>query len=227
MALANATKQNKFLAPVGQAKKQITALGEDVAVALPHAEPVKADALALLAKLKLLVRISSVGEAEIQSAHHPNLIQRIAILSLHSPGSKNEETVQNQDQVVRISFCRLRPPPLSFAVHFSLVRRRADFDGASPNGRMLRHQLDGVVQVPGFEDEEAGQLLFGLRVGTISDRDFSALKPQRSGGLSALEPFSPNDVPVFPKQLVVGEELFHGGFPFAFGHCFPIYRTQV
>jgi hypothetical protein len=42
MAVANATKQNKFLGAVGQAKKQITALGEDVVVALPSEEAVKA-----------------------------------------------------------------------------------------------------------------------------------------------------------------------------------------
>jgi len=42
MAVANATKQNKFLVAVGQAKKQITALGEDVVAALPNEEAVKA-----------------------------------------------------------------------------------------------------------------------------------------------------------------------------------------
>jgi len=42
MAVANATKQNKFLGAVGQAKKQITALGEDVVAALPNEEAVKA-----------------------------------------------------------------------------------------------------------------------------------------------------------------------------------------
>ena len=42
MAVANATKQNKFLGAVGQAKKQITALGEDIVVALPDEEAVKA-----------------------------------------------------------------------------------------------------------------------------------------------------------------------------------------
>lgn len=42
MAVANATKQNKFLGAVGQAKKQITAFGEDVVVALPSEEAVNA-----------------------------------------------------------------------------------------------------------------------------------------------------------------------------------------
>ncbi|SRR6266568_3644579 len=42
MAVANAAKQSHFLAAIGQAKKQITALGEDVVVALPDAEAVKA-----------------------------------------------------------------------------------------------------------------------------------------------------------------------------------------
>lgn len=42
MAVANATKQNAFLSRVGGAKKQITALGEDVVTALPDQEAVKA-----------------------------------------------------------------------------------------------------------------------------------------------------------------------------------------
>jgi hypothetical protein len=42
MAVSNATKQNKFLGAVGEGKKQITALGEDVVTALPDEEAVKA-----------------------------------------------------------------------------------------------------------------------------------------------------------------------------------------
>ena len=42
MAVGNATKQNKFLGAVGEGKKQITALGEDVVIALPDEEAVKA-----------------------------------------------------------------------------------------------------------------------------------------------------------------------------------------
>lgn len=42
MAVSNATKQNKFLAPVGKGNKQITSLGEDVVDALPDEEAVKA-----------------------------------------------------------------------------------------------------------------------------------------------------------------------------------------
>lgn len=41
-AVSNATKQNKFLAPVGKGNKQITTLGEDVVDALPDEEAVKA-----------------------------------------------------------------------------------------------------------------------------------------------------------------------------------------
>jgi hypothetical protein len=44
MAVSNATKQNKYLAPVGKGQKQITTLGEDVVEALP-------DELALAAVL--------------------------------------------------------------------------------------------------------------------------------------------------------------------------------
>ena len=41
-AVVNATRQNKFLSPVGKGNKQITTLGEDVVEALPDQEKVKA-----------------------------------------------------------------------------------------------------------------------------------------------------------------------------------------
>lgn len=41
LAVSNATKHNKFLAPVGKGYKQITTLGEDVVEALPDEEAVK------------------------------------------------------------------------------------------------------------------------------------------------------------------------------------------
>jgi len=42
LAVGNATSLSKFLGAVGQGKKQITALGEDVVAALPDQEAVKA-----------------------------------------------------------------------------------------------------------------------------------------------------------------------------------------
>jgi hypothetical protein len=42
LAVGNATSLSKFLGSVGQGKKQITALGEDVVIALPDQEAVKA-----------------------------------------------------------------------------------------------------------------------------------------------------------------------------------------
>ena len=42
MAVSNATKQNKYLAPVGKGQKQITTLGEDVVEALPDEQALAA-----------------------------------------------------------------------------------------------------------------------------------------------------------------------------------------
>ena len=42
LTVKNATNQNRYLAPVGLGKKQITGLGEDVVNALPDQEAVKA-----------------------------------------------------------------------------------------------------------------------------------------------------------------------------------------
>jgi hypothetical protein len=41
MSVSNATNQNKFLAPFGEGKKQITTLGEEVVEALPNQDAVK------------------------------------------------------------------------------------------------------------------------------------------------------------------------------------------
>src|SRR5215467_4461371 len=84
-----------------------------------------------------------------------------------------------------------------------------------------------MVQVPGFKDKEARQLLFGLRVGTIRDHHLPVLESKCRGVLGALETFSPNNVAVFPKHLVVRKELVHRSLPLAFRHGFPVYRPQV
>jgi hypothetical protein len=43
------------------------------------------------------------------------------------------------------SLLRCCAPSFPFAAHLGVVGSRAKLDGSSPNGRIFRHQLDGVV----------------------------------------------------------------------------------
>ncbi len=65
--------------------------------------------------------------------------------------------------------CGFRTPMLTFTDHIGQVRSRAYFEGACLHAWVLRHQLDGMVEVPGFEHEESAQLFFRLGKGAISD----------------------------------------------------------
>src|SRR5262245_1924542 len=89
-------------------------------------------------------------------------------------------------------------PPLSFGVHVGVVLRWSNLNGASSHRRVFRHQLDGVVEIPGLNNPESRQLLLGFRVWTIGDCDFSVSVVQSGRGLGALQCFSTDDVPIFP-----------------------------
>ena len=89
--------------------------------------------------------------------------------------------------------------PLTFADHFGQVLGRADLEGACLHTWVLRHQLDGVVQVPGFEHEDSAQLLFRLGIRAIGDGHLVVLPSQGGRVPSALERFPANKVTLLPS----------------------------
>src|SRR5918999_458752 len=123
-------------------------------------------------------------------------------------------------------FCSCTPP-LAFADHFGQVLSRANLEGACLHTWVLRHQLDGVIQVPGFEHEDSAQLLFRLGIRAIGEGHLAVLPPQGGGVPSALERFPTHKVTALSKHVVVGEALVHHGVPLAFGHRLPLLLVVV
>src|SRR5262245_26406259 len=62
---------------------------------------------------------------------------------------------------------RNRSPSLAFADHLGQILHRTYLNNARLQTRMLGHQLNGVVQVRGFNDAESAQLFFGLGIRTV------------------------------------------------------------
>jgi hypothetical protein len=52
----------------------------------------------------------------------------------------------------RGSFVLCRPALFALANHSAQIRRRTNLERARLHTRMFRHQLNGVIQIPGFED---------------------------------------------------------------------------
>jgi hypothetical protein len=63
----------------------------------------------------------------------------------------------------------------------SHVLNRTDFERADLHAGVLRHQLDGVVQVPGLEDQEPVELFLCLDKGAVRGRDLPVSAAQRDG----------------------------------------------
>src|SRR5262245_47749447 len=98
--------------------------------------------------------------------------------------------------------CVLRPhgcaPLLPFTLHFGVTRRRPNFNRTAAHW-VFRHQLDGVVQIPGLDDPESSQLLLRFRVWPVGHRHFSILQTQSGCVSGVVEPFPANDVAIFPE----------------------------
>src|SRR5439155_4005216 len=92
---------------------------------------------------------------------------------------------------------------------------------------VLRHQLDGVVQVSRFEHEDPAQLLFRLGIRAIGDEHLAVLPSQCGGIPRGLERFAANKVTVLSKQIFVGEALIYEGVQLAFGHRLPVLFVKV
>src|SRR5262249_14369066 len=64
---------------------------------------------------------------------------------------------------------------------------RPDLDAAQAQRRDLRGQLDGLVEVPRLDQDEAAELLLGLREGPVGRRYAAVPQPERRGGLHGFE----------------------------------------
>jgi hypothetical protein len=72
---------------------------------------------------------------------------------------------------------------------------RADFEWAELYAGMLRHEFDRVMEIASFEQQNAAQLLFRLRVGSIRDNDFAVAHPHGCGPIRSLQGLAADKVP--------------------------------
>lgn len=118
-----------------------------------------------------------------------------------------------------ISFTRLL---LHAAAHFHGSFRSSHPPGESRWGLLsppeLRHQLDGVVQILGFEHAESTQLLFRLGIRAIGNEHHAVSPSQGDGVASALERFAANNVALLPQQIIVSEAPVQEGVLLALRH---------
>jgi hypothetical protein len=101
----------------------------------------------------------------------------------------------------RAGFCRRRCS-LAFIISFMspLAESRKRF---RTQRRMLRHELCSMIHVPRLKDENAAELFFGFRIGTVRSCDFAVLPIQGQGGFRRLKRFSTSPMPVGAKMVVV------------------------
>jgi hypothetical protein len=114
--------------------------------------------------------------------------------------------------------------PLALPDHFGQVSNRANLEGSRLHTGVIRHQLDGVVQVRGFEP---AQLLFRLGIGAIGDCHVAVLPSQGGGFSSALEHFATHKVTPLSKHAVVGKALVHQSATLTLGHGVPRFLVKV
>src|SRR5579862_5876508 len=114
----------------------------------------------------------------------------------------------------------LSPSLLTCLHHFGQVRRRPNLENAAVlQGRMLRHELYCMIQVPRLRDENAAELFLGFRIGTVRRCDFVVLPVQGQGGFRRLKRFSTSPMPVGAKMVVVFKACVEHRVLLALGHA--------
>src|SRR5215510_11688882 len=77
-------------------------------------------------------------------------------------------------------------PLLALANHSAQIRCWPDLERSNAHARVLRHDLDGMLEIPRFEYQYSAELLLGFRERTIRRRHLAIREPQgycRPGGL--------------------------------------------
>src|ERR1700687_2248386 len=108
----------------------------------------------------------------------------------------------------RAKHSRLWPPSLAAS-----GRQLSDWphlDAAHASRRYFRGDLDGVVQVPGVNQIEPGQLLIGLGVRAVTDGHFAVANPHGGGGLNRLKGLRGKALTAVPERLIVGHAFVVG-----------------
>src|SRR6185369_12692995 len=73
--------------------------------------------------------------------------------------------------------------------------------------RMFRHEFDRVIEVSGFEDEDAAEHFASFSIRAVGNHDFSAAQPQGLGRAGGLQAFTAGEMTGGAKVVVIGEAV--------------------
>src|ERR1700733_363651 len=118
------------------------------------------------------------------------------------------------------SRCILSSSPLAFFYHFVQIRRWPYLKSVAVlEGRMLRHKLYSMIQVPRLKDENAAELFLGFCIGTDRGCDFAVLPIHGQGGFRRLKRFSASKMPVGTEMVVIFKACVEHRLLLTFGHA--------
>src|ERR1700722_11917992 len=90
-------------------------------------------------------------------------------------------------------------PLFAFTNHSGHIERGTYLERAGLHTGMFRHQLDGMVQVARFEDEDAAELFLRFGVRAVGDGDLAIFPAQGCGRLRRLQPFTGGEMSLRPQ----------------------------
>src|SRR5215831_15188467 len=82
---------------------------------------------------------------------------------------------------------------------------RSHLDAAVTGHRNLRGHLDGLIQIPGLDQNEPAQLFFGLGEGTVSGGQLAVPHPDGGGRLDRLQGMGSEEVASSPKIVIISQ----------------------
>jgi hypothetical protein len=82
-------------------------------------------------------------------------------------------------------------------------------NGPHLHPRLFRHQSDRVVQIAGFQEQDATESFLGFRKRTIGDFDRATFHPQSDRVARGIKRFSTQEMSAPAKFIVIGEALLH------------------
>src|SRR2546425_4287936 len=123
--------------------------------------------------------------------------------------------------VTPCSACSVLSPALLTCLHqFIHVRRGPNLKNVAVlQGRMLRHELYSMINVPRLKDENAAELFFGFGIGAVGRCHLAVLPIQGQGGVQPLKRFSTGPVPAGAKMIVVFKACVEHGVFLAIRHA--------
>ena len=84
---------------------------------------------------------------------------------------------------------------------------------------MREASCSGLVQIARLEQDEAGELLFGLGKGSVGHRDLAVSDAQRRGGMDRLQRLGVQEMTAAAQLVVIRERFLVQGVLFIVGQC--------